>query len=302
MSASRLPLVKDLDEPVGEQCTVGGEAVLTGVGLHTGLESRVRLSPAGPGTGIRFRRGDLPGRPEIPAEVVYAEMGWRETVLARGEVRVRGVEHCLAAASGLGVDNLVVEVDGEELPALDGSALPYVTVLTQAGITVQSLPRDPLIISTPDTIRDGQAEFLVVPSSELVLGCLIEFDHPAIGCQFACFPVDPETFGREIAPARTFGFLTEVEELRRAGLIKGGSLENAVVFTGHGVVNEEPLRFPDEPVRHKLLDLLGDLALLGRPLVGRILALRSGHQAHLRLVRHLACLVRAKVKEGESRP
>lgn len=251
---------------------------------------RLALCPAPPGSGIRFVRVDLPHRPEIPARVEHVVSSRYATVLGWDGVVVSTVEHLLGALWAMGVDNVRVELDGPEVPVGDGSALPFVEMIRRAGLCEQPYPRSPLAVREPVEVRSGGGELCVLPSEELEVTCTIHFERHPLAIQSRYLRLCPEEFVREIAPARTFAPLEEVEVLRRHGLAQGGSLDNAVVFDHRGVLNAGGLRFPDEPVRHKMLDLLGDLCLLGRPLRGHLLAYRCGHELNHRLVRLLASL------------
>jgi len=230
-----------------------------------------------------FVRTDIGG--EIRPVDADVESG-RFTALSSGGVRVLTIEHLMAALSACGVDSLRIELDAEEAPSLDGSALPYARAISEAGTAPVPVERKRLIITRPFTIEDGEASFSVEPDEVFRISYDIQFDHPAVGRQRLELTVTEETFLREIAPARTFGFFKDVDDLRRRGLALGGSLDNAVVFDETGVMNG-PLRFPDECVRHKIADLIGDLFLFGCPVLGRFTAVRAGHALHLRMVRAL---------------
>lgn len=274
-----------------KQRTIGAPVSVSGVGLHTGEQTTLTFRPAEPGAGLRFVRADLPGHPEIPVCTASAadDCGpLRRTVLRNGSAEVHTVEHALAAVVGLGLDNLTLELTGSEVPEpSEGSAARFAALLEQAGIVEQSAEREPFVIRQPVTYRDGPVEIFALPGEGLQLGFTIEYDNAVVGTQHRSLQITPQSFKAEIARARTFVLHRDVEALRALGLIRGGSLENAVVVTEEGLLNPEPLRYPDEFVRHKLLDLLGDLALLGRPIEGQIHAVRSGHVHHLRFVRAL---------------
>jgi len=259
-----------------------------GVGLHTGETISLRCLPAPENHGIVFRRTDLPGRPEVPAILDSLDESalQRQTSLVCGEARVGTVEHLLACCTGFGIDNLVVEIDGPELPMYDGSARVIAKGLAQAGIERQSAARKPVNLKAPFVYREDLAAITVLPADSLRATYFAQFDHPSIGAQAADWHSDAKHFMAEVAPARTFCMLEDVERLRSAGLIRGGSLDCAVVFGPDGPVDSE-LRFPNEPARHKLLDLLGDLCLLGRPLNGIIMASRTGHRVHAAFLREL---------------
>jgi len=281
---------------VEHQNTVASPASLSGIGLHTGVPVTVRLCPAASNTGIVFRRTDLDGfeiraRARNVAHVSYA------TSLMRRGVLISTTEHLLSALAASRVDNVCVELDNLELPIMDGSALPFFQLIRKAGLRPQRARRTYAKLLRPVEVADGAKRIAAYPSEAFSVGYRIVFPHPLIGEQSLEFvtsqgkaaevgslAADYET---AIAPARTFGFIEEVEKLRRNGLIRGGSLKNAVVLTRDGVMNSEGLRFPDEFCRHKILDLMGDLALLGYPLIARIVAERAGHAMHAALVGRL---------------
>ena len=278
------------------QATLAGEIAYEGVGIHTGERCRVRFCPAPPDSGIRFVRTDLADHPEIPVapeNAVYDLEQGRRTILRVGQAEVHTVEHLLAAVAGLGLDNIRIELDGREPgdPG-DGSAAPYVKLLLDAGRQEQDAERRYLEIPHPVRFRHGIAELVAVPHSALRLSVTVEYANRVIGTQHVALDVVPEIFTREIAPARTFVLQEDVDRLRAAGLIRGGSLENAILVDNQRVVNKEGLRFPDEFVRHKMLDLLGDLTLLGRPLRAHVMAWRSGHESHIPFVKEIAAVER----------
>ncbi|MBI5835807.1 MAG: bifunctional UDP-3-O-[3-hydroxymyristoyl] N-acetylglucosamine deacetylase/3-hydroxyacyl-ACP dehydratase [Candidatus Eisenbacteria bacterium] len=274
------------------QRTLQAPIAYSGTGLHTGRPGNVRLVPAEADTGIRFVRVDQPGRPEVrvsPENAVYDAARGRRTILGAGGVEVHTVEHLLAALAGMGVDNLVVEVDALELPEpRDGSALPIVELIRKAGLVEQAAPRRYFHVDRPVVHSAGPVQLLATPHDGLRLSFTIVYDDELVGTQHATFDVDPETFAREIAPARTFVLDRDVEGLRAQGLIQGGRLDNGVVVRDGKVINPEPLRFRDEFVRHKVLDFLGDLFLMGRPMRGHFTAIRSGHESNVAFVRLLA--------------
>lgn len=266
------------------QTTLRQPVHTSGVALHSGADVRVTLRPAEPGSGVVFRRVDLPGAPEVPAHISCVVDTRLATTVGRGDARVMTVEHLLATLMGLGADNVVVEVDGPELPALDGSARQWVELVTGAGLRSQDVPRRRLRVTAPVEVGEGGRSARLLPTPRLELAARIRFDHPDVGEQSLVVPLDNGAFASELAWARTFGFLDQVDGLRRLGLVRGGSLDNAVVFGPDGVLNEGGLRGPDEPVRHKLLDMLGDLALLGLPVIGRFEAELPGHGLTLALM------------------
>lgn len=263
------------------QRTTEKEASFSGIGLHTGNLTTVTFKPAPPDSGVSFRRIDLPGKPVIPAEIDRVVDVSRGTTIGLDGAEVHTVEHVLAAIVGLGIDNLYIDVDANETPVGDGSALPFLTVLKEAGIAEQDLERRYIVIEEPVYYRHGDVTLSVLPADELKVTMTIAYDHVAIGTQYASFVITPESFEKEIASARTFCFLREVKMLQDQGLIRGGNLENAVVIGDESILNEE-LRFPDEFVRHKVLDLLGDLFLLGRPIKGHVIGVKSGHAMHVK--------------------
>ena len=257
----------------------------TGIGLHSGEPVRLDLRPAPAGHGIRFRRTDVGA--EIPATLEHLACLDHATSLSSGGVSVDTVEHLLSALHGLGVDDLLVELDGPEVPILDGSAAPFVRLVQEAGLRRLSAPRRYLkVLRTVEVSRAGKS-IRVSPADHLRVSYAIGFDHPLLRHQAVSLRVTSDSFAEEIAPARTFGFLREVETLRRSGLALGGSLDNAVVIGETGVLNNR-LRFEDEFVRHKILDAIGDLALLGHPVVGHLEATRAGHALHAALCQRLS--------------
>lgn len=270
------------------QQTIAKEISLSGIGLHTGNETTITFKPAPPDHGYAFVRADLPGKPrvEVDADNVMIEESILQTALGRGEEQLHTVEHVLSAVRGLGIDNLIMEVDGNEPPVGDGSAKPYVDVLLEAGLESQDRPRHSIAITEPIWMFQDGLELAVVPSNTLEITFKINYDHPAIGIRSASFLITPETFVKEIAPARTFCFLRDVERIRAEGKIKGGSLDCALVIGDDGFINQD-LRFEDEIIRHKILDVIGDFALLGAPLKAHIVAVRSGHAFNVEFVRKI---------------
>lgn len=277
-----------------KQRTIARTVSFTGVGLHRGEETTIQFHPAEANEGWWFVRGDLEGRPRIqvsPEAVATDRKAQRHTALVRGEAEVHTIEHVLAAVSGLGIDNLVIELDGAEVPEpADGSSAAFVTLLEKAGIVELEPEQDPFVIRRPVCYSNDGVEIIATPYDGLKLSFTIQFENPVLGTQHKSLDITPESFKQGIAGARTFVLYRDVERLREMGLIKGGTLKNAVVVKDDGLMNEEPLRYPDEPVRHKILDLLGDLAVLGRPVRGHIHAIRSGHH-------HNAAFLQALVKE-----
>jgi UDP-3-O-[3-hydroxymyristoyl] N-acetylglucosamine deacetylase/3-hydroxyacyl-[acyl-carrier-protein] dehydratase len=279
-------------EPSVPQQTIREPVEVAGTALHAGVPSRMRCLPADPGRGIVFRRVDAPGAPEIPARVDRVVSVERGTALGANGAQVHTVEHVLAAVAAAGIDNLVIELDAPEPPALDGSAAPLFELLVRAGVQAQDAAARVWSPKEPCTVTEGAARYAVLPGERYVVSAVIEFEHPLIRRQFASHPIEPETFRREIAPARTFGFLKDAEALRRMGLAKGANTENTIVLTADGILDDVPLRFSDEFVRHKILDLVGDLALVGCRLRAHVVAERPGHRGNVALARALAERVR----------
>jgi len=270
------------------QNTIATTVELEGIGLHTGLPARLRFRPAGADSGIVFRRTDLPDSPVIRAALEQVTSTDRGTSLAEGEARVHTVEHVLATVAALRIDNLVIELDGPEVPIGDGSFEPFQTVLRGAGIEEQPVAARELIVVDPvSSSHEGGATYVAAPSDRMRVSATIEFDHPLVMRQFGSFDVTPEDFAQQIAAARTFGFLKEAEALRERGLARGVTLENAVILNDEGIESGE-LRYPDEFVRHKIGDIIGDLALLGRRLRGHVVAHRPSHAGNLEFARALA--------------
>jgi UDP-3-O-[3-hydroxymyristoyl] N-acetylglucosamine deacetylase len=257
----------------------------TGIGLHSGKPVRLELKPAPAGHGVKFRRTDLGGI-EIPASLEYLASLDHATSLSSDGISVGTVEHLLSALYALGVDDILVEVDGPEVPVLDGSAAPFVILIHEAGLKPQAAPRRFLKILGPVEVVRGGRWIRISPADQFRVSYSIGFEHPLLRHQAASFRITRDTFEEAIAPARTFGFLRDVETMRRSGLALGGSLENAVVIGETGVLNTK-LRFEDEFVRHKILDVIGDFALLGHPVIGHIEACKAGHGLHTALAQKL---------------
>jgi len=263
--------------------TLKGPIEFSGVGLHTGQTATMRILPAPAGKGIVFRRVDLDNF-ELRADVGSVErVAYATTLMSRG-VWISTVEHLLSALYALGIDNAVIELDNFEVPILDGSALLFTQAIQQAGVARLQTPRTYVRIEKPFVLEENGKSIAIYPSDSLSLEYEIGFPHPLIGHQKLEVKITPENYCALIAPARTFGFYHEVEALQAAGLVRGGSLENAIVLTENGILNETSLRYPDEFVRHKILDLLGDFALMGQQVLGRLTANRAGHALHTRFV------------------
>ena len=268
------------------QRTMAGPIEFSGIGLHTGEQSSLRVLPAPAGKGIVFRRVDLDNF-ELRADVAsVARVAYATTLMSRG-VWISTVEHLLSALYGTGIDNAYIELDNFEVPILDGSAFPYTEAIARAGIVRQRALRQYIRITKPFVLKEGDKTLGIYPSDTFTIKYDIDFPHPLIGKQSLEVQLRGANYAQHIAPARTFGFYHEVEKLQAGGLIRGGSLENAIVLTEKGMLNDISLRFPDEFVRHKTLDLLGDFALIGQPVLGSLVANRAGHALHTRFVAEL---------------
>ncbi|MBD2360114.1 UDP-3-O-acyl-N-acetylglucosamine deacetylase [Anabaena minutissima FACHB-250] len=280
--------------------TLAAAITQTGIGLHSGVSTKVRVLPAEVGSGRYFVRVDLPDLPIIPAQVAAVNQTVLSTQLGKGEASVRTVEHLLAALAGMGVDNARIEIDGSEVPLLDGSAQIWAKTIAEVGLTSQPVPitqqKDPLTIQEPIWIYHDDAFVAAIPAAETRFSYGIDFDLPAIGNQWHSWSVSTDvekstlSFSEEIAPARTFGLAHQIEHLQKSGLIKGGSLDNALVCGTDGWVNP-PLRFANEPVRHKILDLVGDLSLLGYFPLAHFLAYKASHNLHIQLAQRILALI-----------
>ena len=269
---------------MSRQTTLSRAVSTSGHGLHTGEPSRITLNPAPAYTGYVFRRTDLNGF-EIPAAPQYVARVSYATTLMRQGVMIATVEHLLAALSGSHVDNCIIDVDSLEVPIVDGSAEPFIEMIEHAGIATVEAPRQFLRVLKRVEVAEGTRRMSISPAPVFSVSCLIEFPHPMIGTQRYEVEMTDGQFSQQLASARTFGFLDEIESLRNMGLARGGSLDNAIVLTPEGgIMNREGLRTADEFVRHKIIDIIGDLALLGMPVLGHVEAERSGHGVHTALV------------------
>ena len=269
------------------QHTVKSSICCTGVGLHNGRRVERTLIPAEPGSGIVFRRADRGGA-LIDARFDNVSDTTLGTSLKNGDgIGVATIEHLMAALVGLGIDNLIVELDGPEVPIMDGSAAPFVFLAECAGIVAQQAPRRAIEVLKPVEVVDGERYVALTPSDGFSISCEISFDHPAIAGQSCYVELSNGAFKRELARARTFGFLADIDRLRANGLALGGSLDNAVVLSDDAVLNDGGLRYADEFVRHKALDCIGDLYLAGGPIIGHVECVRSGHKMNHRLLEAL---------------
>ncbi len=265
------------------QRTVSRSVTCSGIGLHTGQSGQLTICPAEADEGIIFVRTDLPDQPAVPARTEYVVSNLLSTTIGRNGAAVSTVEHLLAALAGTGIDNARILIDGPEVPAMDGSAAQFVELLRQAGSLAQARPRRFLLVRRPLSVIDGDRYVRIAPADRLRFSCTIDYEHPVISTQSIDLTFSDQTFVRDIGPARTFGFLEEVEALKANGLARGGSLDNAVVVGPDKVLNGDGLRYRDEFVRHKVLDFIGDLALLGRPVIGHFEIYKSGHALHHRV-------------------
>ena len=272
----------------GPRRTLAGPVVREGIGLHSGDHVRAELRPAAADTGFVFRRKDLEGCPDLQATVHSVTGVEWETVLGEGECTVRTVEHVLAALAALRVDDAEIVLDGPEPPALDGSSNPWCEAIREAGLVELEAMSRALVVESPILVDDDDSRYSVVPYDGFRVSAEIVFDHPSIGRQFASALVDADGFCDEVAAARTFGLEAWREPLQKRGLAMGASYSNTIVLTDEGLAEESRLRFPDEFVRHKLIDLVGDLALVGLRIRGHVLAVRPGHRGNVALARRLA--------------
>jgi len=265
--------------------TIAKSAELVGIGLHKGVPVRMRLEPAKAGSGITFIRDDKGVEiPVSPQNVIDTKMA---TVIGKKGAQVSTIEHLMSALYAYGIDNVRIHLDNDEVPVMDGSAISYCMLLDEAGIRELRSPKKVLKVTEPVRIEQGEKFVELLPSDEMVYDFTIRFDHPAIGEEHMRFNFSRAAYLKEIAKARTFGFLKEVQYLRSIGLARGGSLENAVVLDEHGILNPEGLRYPDEFVRHKILDAIGDLAILGMPIMGEYRAFAGGHHLNHLLTKEL---------------
>jgi UDP-3-O-[3-hydroxymyristoyl] N-acetylglucosamine deacetylase len=265
------------------ETTIQRPVEASGIGLHSGVAVNIRVLPAPVSTGIVFIRTDLDNFPILASWRHVARVSYATSLMRRG-VLISTVEHLLSVFYSSGIDNAYIEIDNLEVPILDGSGLPFVELIRAAGLRHYRRKRRYLRIRRPITVEDHGKRISILPDEAFRLTCEIRFEHPMVGHQTLEMEVTPERYAEAIAPARTFGFEYELDQMRNMGLIRGASLANAVCFDREGVMNPEGLRFPDECCRHKALDLIGDLALIGKPLLGHVIAERAGHAMHAQLV------------------
>lgn len=269
------------------QRTISKEASFTGLGLHTGKKITLTLKPAKEDFGIRFKRADLENAPLLHATADTVTATENNTTIGSNPFTIHTVEHLLSAVYGLGINNILIEVDGPEIPIMDGSGSSFVFLLKETGVSSQNSPKNILVVKKEVKVQVGDIWATISPSENLVIDTTIVFSHPLIKTQKRVFEFSCENFINEISRARTFGMLRDVDYLKRKGLIKGGSLDNAIVLDDFKVVNPDGLRFEDEFVRHKILDTIGDITLLGHEIAGKITTYKSGHKLHNLLCREL---------------
>ena len=280
--------------------TINTNVSITGIGLHSGIYTTVELHPVPAGSGITFVRADLHGL-RIPALQASTTALDYATTVGKDDVQVGTVEHLLSALMACGITDVDIHIDGPEVPIIDGSALPFMHLIDAAGVRELGAEVPVLRLREAVEVVEGDKSIRIAPANRLIIKYRIDFNHPLIGRESMHFDFGHDNFLKKIAPARTFGFMRDVEKLRAAGLARGGSVENAVVLDDRSVVNG-PLRFKDEFVRHKILDLVGDLALIGRPIVGEITAYRAGHAMHSALVAKILAAASEQADEESSLP
>jgi UDP-3-O-[3-hydroxymyristoyl] N-acetylglucosamine deacetylase/3-hydroxyacyl-[acyl-carrier-protein] dehydratase len=282
-----------------QQQTLNRPASFSGMGLHSGNRVNMSFLPAPPNSGIRFRRVDLDGKPEIEARVENVSETNRSTTLAKGNIKIHTVEHVLAAFTGYGIDNAVIELDANEPPIADGSAREFCKMIQSAGVVPQNEKREPYTVGEPIELEMGETVMTLFPDEGFKLTCT-SADKQGRFTQFYSTEVTPKTWEHDLAHARTFCFYEEIEFLIKNGLIRGGSLENAVVIRDDAVLTTEPLRYADEFVRHKMLDILGDLSLLGRPIHGHLVAVKPSHAANCELVRQIVAQMQKPLRAAQT--
>ncbi len=268
-----------------KQTTLRRPAAISGIALHTGNRVSLTLQPAPADTGIRFRRTDLPRKPAVTARVENVVDVQRGTTIADGDALVHTVEHLLAALYARGVTNAIVDMAGPEPPVGDGSSTPFLEMIDHAGVRNLDAPAPELAVERPLYLEDGGTRLVAVPDPEFRISCTVKYGSSALYCQYLSIPITAETFTRELSRARTFCLYEEIEALMKANLIVGGSLDNSVIIKGNAVLSKEGLRYPDEFVRHKMLDIVGDLSLVGARLRAHVIAVKPGHPSNVALAR-----------------
>jgi len=270
-----------------KQRTLMHEVGCTGIGLHTGEKVKINLRPAPANSGIKFVRTDLKGRPEVEVRFDNVFDTTLATTIGTNGCKVSTIEHLMAAFFGLGIDNAVVELDGPEVPIMDGSAAPFVFLIKSGDVREQKSPKQFIVIKKPFKVDDGNRSVCIYPSKELKITYMIDFQHPLLRNQEYELTFSGRDFVREISTARTFGFMKDVETLKKNGFARGGSLDNAVVIDDFRIINEDGLRFDDEFVRHKILDFIGDISIVGSPIIGHFVVKKSGHFLNQHMLRKL---------------
>ena len=287
------------NSPVAQQQTLRRSVSFSGIGLHSGNRVNMTFAPGTPNSGVRFRRVDLDGKPELEARVDNVVDTNRSTTLGRGALKIHTVEHVLAALAGCEIDNAVIEIDANEPPIADGSAREYVRMIDSAGVIPMAEMREPYRVKEPIELQVGDSMMSVFPHDKLKISCT-SADGGGRFTEFFTIELNPDHWRKELAHARTFCFFEEIEYLYKTGLIRGGSLENAIVIRDDAVLTNEPLRYPEEFVRHKILDVLGDLSLLGRPLQGHVIAIRPSHQSNVDLVKAIQTQMRKPLEAAQT--
>ncbi|MFH1293503.1 MAG: UDP-3-O-acyl-N-acetylglucosamine deacetylase [Pseudomonadota bacterium] len=270
-----------------KQRTLMHEVGCTGIGLHTGGKVKIKIRPAPANSGIKFVRTDLKGRPEVEVRFDNVFDTTLATTIGTNGCKVSTIEHLMAAFFGLGIDNAVVELDGPEVPIMDGSAAPFVFLIKSGDVREQKSPKQFIVITKPFKVDDGNRSVCIYPSKELKITYMIDFQHPLLRNQEYELTFSGRDFVREISTARTFGFMKDVETLKKNGFARGGSLDNAVVIDDFRIINEDGLRFDDEFVRHKILDFIGDISIVGSPIIGHFIVKKSGHFLNQHMLRKL---------------
>ncbi len=287
------------NQPVQHQQTIGHPVSFSGIGLHSGNRVNMTFLPASANSGIRFRRVDLADKPEIEARVENVIENNRSTTIAKGNVKIHTIEHVLAAFAGYAIDNAVVELDSNEPPIGDGSSREFCRMIQEAGISPQGERREPYKPTQPVELLMGETEMALFPDEGFKITCTSSDKHGRF-TQFFSVDLTPKTWEKEISDARTFCFYEEIEYLIKNGLIRGGSLENAVVIRDDAVLTTEPLRYPEEFVRHKILDIIGDLSLIGRPLQGHLIAVKPSHAANCEMARLIGAQMQKPIRAAQT--
>ena len=286
---------------MAKQTTIAKEISFEGVGLHTGNKSKIIFKPAQANTGIHFIRVDLPDKPDIKADwnSLSTEAAIRGTTIQKADIKIHTIEHILSAFYGLQIDNVIVEIDNNEPPILDGSAKLLAEKILEAGIKELDADKEFYVIKEPVVFENGKTKITAYPSDKLEIDCKIGYDHPFLSNQQAKFEINKNVYCNDIAPARTFCFDYEIEALQANGLARGGSLDNAIVIGPNGIYNKEPLKFNDEFVRHKILDLIGDISLAGKQIKAKIVAEKPGHKSNVSFIKEFVskAIIEKEIKE-----